>query len=224
VSGEPVPWTAGQVDVARVCLSAGAAGPVGGDDLRLDVHVGSGSTLVLGQISATLLLPGADGAQSRITVRATVEARATLVWWPQPVIAAHRCNHLTDVRIDLGHDARLVMREEVLLGRHCEPSGVLRQRLRVHRGGKPVHVQDLELGSGTGRSPAVLGEHRALGNILVIAPEPLPEATLLLDRQSLVMPLARGGVLISAVGQDNLEVRRHLQAGLQMLGPQWNPA
>ncbi|MGN6753656.1 MAG: urease accessory protein UreD [Intrasporangium sp.] len=224
VRREPEPWAANRSGAARVCLSAGAAGPVGGDELTLDVQVGAGSTLVLGEISATLLLPGADGAASRTTVRVTVEAGGTLLWWPQPVIAAHACNHLTEVRIELATDARLVMREEILLGRHNEAPGLLRQRLSVRRDGLPVHLQDLELGSATGRSPAVLGDHRALGNILVVAPDPLPDTTILLDHQSLVMPLAAGSVLISALGQDNLEVRRRLSAGLKTLGPQFIPS
>jgi urease accessory protein len=224
VRREPEPWTANRVGVARVCLSAGAAGPVGGDQLTLDVRVGAGSTLVLGEISATLLLPGADGAVSRTIVRVTVEAGGTLLWWPQPVIAARGCNHVTEARIALMGDARLIMREEILLGRHDEAPGLLRQRLSVRRDALPVHVQDLELGSTTGRSPAVLGEHRALGAILVVAPDPLPDATILLDRQSLVMPLAAGAALVSALGEDNLEVRRRLCDGLEALGPQWIPS
>jgi urease accessory protein len=180
--------------------------------------------LVLGEISATLLLPGADGAASRTTVGVTVEAGGTLVWWPQPVIAACGCNHLIEVRIDLAVDSRLVLREEILLGRHGETSGRLRQRLRVRRDQHPLHLQDLELGDTTGRSPAVLGDHRAVGNVLVVAPDPLPDTTVLLDRQSLVMPLASGAALVSALGQDNLEVRRRLLAGLETLGPPWIPA
>ena len=40
----PEPFTGQAVDVARVCLAAGAAGPIGGDDYRLDITVGTGST------------------------------------------------------------------------------------------------------------------------------------------------------------------------------------
>ena len=62
-------------------------GPLGGDLLRLDVHVGAGSALALGEISPTLLLPGPRRERSRTEIDISVGAGATLAWFPELVIA-----------------------------------------------------------------------------------------------------------------------------------------
>lgn len=141
-----VPWAGTRSDVARVSLAAGAAGPVGGDQLSLDISVGPGSTLVLSEISASLLLPGVHGERSSTRTRIQVAAGGTLVWLPQPVIAARGCHHLNDVRVELEEGARLLMREELLLGRHGETPGSLAQRVQVRLGGRPLYHQHLDLG------------------------------------------------------------------------------
>ncbi len=50
---------------------------------------------------------------------------------PEPVIAARGCGHLGDVRVELGPGARLVLREELLPGRHGEQPAAVVQQLRV---------------------------------------------------------------------------------------------
>lgn len=212
-------------DVVRVSVAASSAGPVGGDQLRLDVRVEAGSTLVLTQISATLLLPGRDGAQSSTEVHVRVEDGGTLVWLPEPVIAARGCHHLNTVRVALATTARLVMREELILGRHGEQPGLLEQRTRVERADRALYVQDLVVGNTTSTSPVVAGSHRAMGSLLIIDPawDPQAPASSALPGHAALMPLPGPGVLLTAVGVDNLEVRRQLSAGLHALGPPWSP-
>jgi urease accessory protein len=223
----PEPWAAHLAHLARVSVVASAAGPVGGDHYRLEVHVGAGSNLVLNEISATLLLPGRDGARSRTDVRIEVDPGATLIWMPEPLIAVRGCDHVNDVRIELGVDARLLVREETVLGRHREPSGRVRQSVRVRRGSRQVYRQDVELGTPAGRSPAVAGRYRAVGSTLLFDPDLERDAALAPPVDSsgtcAVMTLAHGGVLITAVGDDTLELRRQLSSGLAALGPPWHP-
>ncbi len=95
------PWAPRLAGAAHVHLTAGAAGPIGGDHLSLRVDVGAGSALVLQDVLSTLLLPGPRGEQSRTRVDIHVAADATLVWLPEPVIAAKDCNHRTDVHVEL---------------------------------------------------------------------------------------------------------------------------
>jgi len=221
----PEPWAGGAPEVARVCLAAGAAGPVGGDRLHLDVDVGAGSALVLREVSATLLLPGPEGARSCTVTRIRVADGGTLVWLPEPLICARGADHVNDVRVDLADGARLVMREEILLGRHREASGRLRQRTRVRLGGKPLFHQDLDLGTTGARSPAVSGHHRAVGSVLVVDPEGAvaPQAAHRLSGEAVVLPLSGPAVLVAALAGDNLELRSGLDAGLARLGPPWSP-
>lgn len=218
-------WVGTRADVARVSLVAGAAGPVGGDQLSLHVTVGAGSTLVLSEVSASLLLPGVHGEQSCTRTRVHVGAGGTFVWLPQPMIAAHGCRHHNDVHIELAEGARLLMREEALLGRHGESAGDLLQHLRVEVAGRPLYDQRLDLGpAATGwDSPAVAGSHRAVGSVLVVDPGRAenPPATRALPDDAAVLPLAGPAVLVSAVSPDSLALRRALEGGLHVLGHSW---
>jgi len=221
----PEPLTHRRHDVARVALAAGTAGPLGGDDYALTVHVGAGSTLVLQEVSAMLVLPGPDGDQSRMTVTVTVEEDATFVWWAEPIIAAHRCNHCHDVRIALADDARMVLREEMLLGRHNEAPGAFASRLRVTRDGRALYDQQLGFGPSADGwdGAAVLGEARAVGSILAVDPgwSDAPPPALPYDRNAALTPLAGPGVAIGAVAPDSLALRRLLTGGLNTLGSPW---
>lgn len=215
------PWADFADDPAHVCMTAAAAGPLGGDELVVEVEVGPGSALVLTESSATLVLPGHDGAPSRTRVRATVAAGGAFVWLPQPVIAAAGCDHLNDVAVDLAPDARFVMREQLLLGRKGEDSGHLRQKVRVRRDGRPLLAQDLDLGSEAGRSPAVVGSHRAVGSLLVVDPRLALDSSALLDEDGALLPLAAGGaVLVNALAADNTGLRRQFAQALDLIGNQ----
>lgn len=218
------PGVFGDPDAARVTIAAGAGGPVGGDRLELSVVVGPGSTLVLCEASATLLLPGRDGATSSTEVRIEVGDGGTFVWLPEPVIAARGCDHVIDVRVELGEDAQLLAREEVLLGRHGEAPGRLRTRWRVNGPGGPVLAQDLELGTTVARTAAVVGPHRAVGSVVAVTPNWITDstrsATLLTDTAA-ILPMAKGAVMVSVLADDSIALRNAVAAGIATLGPPW---
>jgi urease accessory protein len=223
---EPEPWPQLR-GLARVSLTAGAAGPIGGDSYRLDVEVGAHSALVLGDISPTLLLPGPGGGPSSYTIAAHVGEHATLVWLAEPLIAAHGCRHAHDISVALHPSARLMMRDELLLGRHGEACGDVRQRLTVSRGAAVLHRQDLAVGPGaTGHDgAAVLDHRRAVGSVLTVDPEweqARPRGSAI-SASAAVLPLTGPAVLVTAVAGDNLALRRELYAGLSHLGPPWQP-
>lgn len=220
----PEPGVARLTDAPRICLAARAAGPVGGDRYHLDVDVGPGSMLVLSDVSSTLLLPGPHGEQSRTDVRIHVAAGGTLIWLPEPLIAARGCDHVNRTRVDLDAGARLLAREEVLLGRHGEESGTVRQHMRVRLRGRSLYAQDLDLGGHLGRTPPVIGGHRAVGSVLVVDPgwAESPPSARRLPAAAAVLPLAGPAALITALGDDNLALRRTLHTGLHALGPDWD--
>ena len=213
-------------EAIHVSVAAGAAGPLGGDHFCLDVDVGDGTALVLAGVSSTLALPGRQGATSRLEVTARVGREATLVWLARPVIAASGCDHTTDVRIDLAPGARLVVLEQAVLGRHGEPGGLLRQRTRVTRGRTPLYCQDLRLGDDVAGSPVVAAGNRALGSLLVIDPSSpdgdISDLAPPLLEGAVVLRLADGGQLVSALAVDTVELRRRLRAGAAALGPPWD--
>lgn len=212
-------------NVARVALASGAAGPLGGDELALDIHVGAGSTLVLNEISATLLLPGARGGRSRMRITVHVADAATFVWLPKPIIAAQDCDHSHDININLAPNARLFMRDELILGRHREPPGDLAQNIRIERDGQPLVHQQLRFGPSArgSSSPAALGSNECIGMVLAVDPtwsEKTPAADPFADNAAL-LPLAGPAIMINALGPETLSVRRLIDQGLSLLGEPW---
>lgn len=125
-------------------LVASGAGPVGGDDLHLDVDVRRGATLVVRSAAASMALPGPSGASSSMRVR--VRVQGALRWEPEPMILVAGCDHRTTTTIDLAAGATLAWREVVVLGRHEEATGSLLQRLHVDRAGTPLLRTELPVG------------------------------------------------------------------------------
>jgi urease accessory protein len=213
-------WALEGLRPARVSLAAGAAGPIGGDELRLSVDVGPGAALVLRSVAATLVLPGPHGQPSRSHVTVRVAEHGLLVWLPGPVIAAEGCLHQAVTQVTLEQGARLLAREELLLGRHGEQPGALRQRLRVCIGDRPLHDQELAVGPGAAGwdGPAITGGRRALGSLLVVDPAwcdgPPDVPTPLEGADAALLPLSRLGVLVTALASDGFALRCRLDAGL----------
>lgn len=124
----------------QVHLVGGAAGPLGGDRLHLSIEVGADSSLAMRSVAASLAQPGRVGAPpSSTTIRAEVRSGACLDWWPEPLVSVRGSDHrqVTDVA---AADETAVVRwvDEIVLGRHDEPGGVLTTRQRVTVAGRPV--------------------------------------------------------------------------------------
>lgn len=203
VYGEP-PLIWRRTGPGTVHLVGAAAGPLGGDDLTITLDVLAGTGLDVRTVAATLALPSAPARPSRLTVRATVGAGATLRWLPEPVIAAAGCDHRTTSTVDLDPTATLWWREEVVGGRHGEPAGDLDTATTVRRGGRTLLRHDLAIGPRVPGwdGPAVVGG-RVAGTLLVVDPArgdgPTPPH---------VLRLAGGpAVLVTAVGDDARAVR-----------------
>jgi urease accessory protein len=153
-----------------VHLVGSAAGPLGGDRYHLSVLVAPGASLVLRSAAATIALPGPDGAASQLDVELAVAAGASLWWLPEPVVAAAGCDHHVRTKVRLAASARLVLRDELVLGRHGEPGGSVWQRLVVDRDGAPLVRNELRVGPRWpgGGGPAVLADARAVAQTLVV--------------------------------------------------------
>ena len=185
-----------------VHLVGGAAGPLRGDDLRVEVAVGAGAHLTVRSVAAQLALPGRAGLPaSRLDIRA--EVAGTLVWLPEPLIAAAGCDHITSTWVDIDAGGVVLWREDVVCGRHAEPTGTVRLSTTIRYAGSTLYRHDLSVAPDA-RSAAVLGEYRALGTLIAVPG--LSEGFAPADRAA-IMPLAGPGVLATAVGADIREVR-----------------
>jgi urease accessory protein len=147
-----------------------AAGPVGGDDLGLDVVVDAGAVLSLSSVAASIAHPGPSGAPSTFRLGVEVGAAGMLRWAPRPTVVVRGCDHRVDVSVDLAPGSAFVWREEVVLGRHDEETGSLRQRLTVDVAGAPVLRTELAVGPRWpgSRGPAGTDGARAVGTLVLV--------------------------------------------------------
>lgn len=203
-------------------LVGGAAGPLRGDDLRLEITVGPGAELEIRSVAAQLALPGrADLPPSRLELHATVAAGATLRWLPEPLIAAAGCDHHTVTHVEVAGGGILLWRDDLVCGRHDEPSGNVKTTTTIRYAGKTLYRHDLSVGPAAPAwsKAAVLGHARAVGTLLAAAPTtetlPLPPSASSPAANDVVgdvalMRLAGPGVVITAVGTDIRQVRAAL--------------
>ncbi|MFI8369514.1 urease accessory protein UreD [Streptomyces sp. NPDC085466] len=204
---------------SRVTVVGAMSAPLGGDRLAIEAEVRDGARLRVDSAAATLALPGRTGDPAAYELRLRAGAGAVLHWLPEQLVSAHGSDLRVRTRVDLAASARLVLREEQILGRHGEPPGTLLSRLTVHRAGRPLLDQELAYGPGAPGGwdgGAVLSGHRATGQLLVVDPayEEAPPAARPLGGLAALTPLAGPAVLVTAVAPDALALRRTLDAAL----------
>ncbi|MEV0374192.1 urease accessory protein UreD [Streptomyces sp. NPDC050636] len=206
---------------ARVCVVGAMTAPLGGDRLRIEATAQQGAALHISSAAATLALRGPTPEHATYDVQLTVEEQAQLHWLPKPLICAAGSNLRQTWTVDLAPTAQLVLREEQVLGRTGEPPGHVVTRLTVRRGGHTLLDQQAEYGPGAPGwdGPAVLADHRATGQLLIVDPEfeeKPPEVQLFGgapgDGQAVLTPLAGPAALVTAVARDGLRLRHLLDA------------
>ncbi|MCT2589512.1 urease accessory protein UreD [Streptomyces sp. N2-109] len=204
---------------ARVCVVGAMSAPLGGDRLRIEATAQQGAALHITSAAATLALRGPTTEPATYDVQLTVEEHAELHWLPKPLICAAGSNLRQTWTIHLAPTARLVLREEQILGRTGEPPGHVATRLTVRRAGRTLLDQEAEYGPGAPGwdGPAVLAGHRATGQLLVVDPafENRPPEVQLLgdspqDGQAVLTPLAGPAALATATAPDALRLRHLL--------------
>ncbi len=214
-------------------LVGGAAGPLAGDRVSLDLRVGAGCHLTVRSVAAAVARPGPSRAGwSRLIVTIDIGAGATLHWLPEPSVASEGCRHSVEAAIRMGAGAGLVWREEVVLGRHAEASGSWESALRVDIGGRALIRQHLALGPHAPGwdGQAVVGDARAVGSLLLVGPgvDPGPDVGLCRgvgdagagSARSTIMPLAGPGLLVSALAPTAIGLRATLNQSLARLVPE----
>ncbi|TQJ47477.1 urease accessory protein UreD [Streptomyces sp. NBC_00080] len=211
--------TRGTAGEARVILVGAMSGPLGGDRFAVEADVGSGARLRVGSAAATIALPGQAKDEAHYDVRLTVADGGELRWLPEQLISARGSDLFVTTRAELGADARLVLREEQVLGRVGEEPGRLTSRLTVRVAGRVVLDQELACGPGAPGGwdgPAVLAEYRAVGQLVVVRPEfrESPTEARHIGEHARVMPLAGPAALVTAVAPDALRLRRALDEAL----------
>jgi urease accessory protein len=204
-------------------LVGAMSGPLGGDRFTVHAEVEERARLRVGSAAATIALPGQAGGEARYDVRLSVADGAELRWLPEQLISARGSELYVTTRVDLAAGARLVLREEQVLGRAGEEPGRLGSRLTVRIAGLVVLDQELACGPGAPGGwdgPAVLAGHRAVGQLVLVRPEFVdkPVGARVLGEEAVLTPLAGPAALITAVAVDGLRLRRVLDEAWEALG------
>ncbi|MFJ7415010.1 urease accessory protein UreD [Streptomyces sp. NPDC098077] len=209
---------------ARVTVVGAMSAPLNGDRLAIGADVADGARLTVDSAAATVALPGprTGTGPSTYGLDLTAGEGAVLHWLPEQLVSAHGSDLHQTTRVRLAPTARLLLREEQILGRHGEPTGALTTRLTVHRAGRPLLDQQLAYGPGAPGGwdgPAVLGGHRAVGQLLLVDPvfEDAPLSGRLLGPTAALTPLAGPAVLVTAVAADARLLRGILDGAMREL-------
>ncbi len=213
--GFPLPSWLSNAAPSCVSVAAGAAGPLGGDDLGLTIQVEAGAALIVRTVGATLVLPDMGRRASRSVVTVHVADGGLLAWLPGPLIAARGCNHHAVMQVELDAGARLLVRDEIILGRHGEQAGAFGLRLRVCREGRPLYDQELSTRQAGSSGPAVMAGRKAVGSVLVVDPDWTPRpAPLNIDAPDTAILRLEGAVAITSLAADAVTLRRCMSLAL----------
>lgn len=154
----------------RIHLVHAAGGPLGGDDLGLEVHLGEGCVVQLRSAAATVVQPGRSVQPAQWVVTATVADGAVLDWQPEPTVICDGAELQSRITVSLRRGARAVLREVVVLGRAGQRGGRFTGELAVELDGAPLLAHTLLLDGAdlvlTG--PAGTGGARAVGMLVVL--------------------------------------------------------
>lgn len=191
-------------DELRLTWVNGAAGPLGGDRLRLSILVEPGAAVVVRSSGAALVQPGPHGGCSVSEVRIELGEGSCLDWCPEPTVSVRGSHHRTTTQVSAHPTAGARLVEHVVLGRHDEPCGRLALHQRIERSGRVVLDHELELGDGVLAGPGAHGVGRAVMSAVLLGarwrPSIAAEVTAQLAAAS--FELAGDAWLLSATAPD----------------------
>lgn len=197
-----------------VHLVGTAAGPLGGDDVTIEVRLGPGAELAVRSAGATIVQPGNQVPGSRLRLLLTVGDGAHLDVGTEPTVVIHRAEHEAEAVLELAGSGQVRLLEQVLLGRSNEPGGRWVGRTRLTRDGVPElrHTLRSELVAGDGT--------RVISTLLRSGIEAAPATC----GTAVAMPLAAGGLLVTATGRELMSTQADLLAAAERAVPVPAPA
>jgi urease accessory protein len=151
---------------ASISLVPEGALLLAGDAVRIYVSVGAGARLELQEPGGTVAY-AMSGARASWDVTITLGPASSLVWAGEPFVVADGAEVDRRTRVRLGWGAMLAIREALVLGRHGEAPGRVRQHfVAVGQNNVPVMADSLDIGPESGR--LLLGGARVVGSVLTL--------------------------------------------------------
>jgi urease accessory protein len=157
-------------DAARAHVAVTAAGMtlLGGDNVHVRIDVGPGCTLEIEDVGGTVAY---RGARSSWVLDARIRPGGTLLWHGLPFVVTDGADVERRSSLTLESDARAVIRETLVLGRHGEKGGRLIAALTAVDDDGPILIERLET-DGSAPEPGVLGGNRVIDAVLAIGFRP----------------------------------------------------
>jgi urease accessory protein len=154
----------------RVHVVQAAGGPLGGDEVGWDIHLGAGASLQLRSAAAMVVQAGRDRAAAQWTVAAALAAGAMLDWHPEPTVVCDGAQLRSSMTVSMQRGARVVLHEVAVLGRARQRGGRYHGELAVDLGGDPLlhHTLLLDGADPVLAGPAGTGGARVVGMLAVV--------------------------------------------------------
>lgn len=197
-----------QTGACAVHLVGTAAGPLGGDEVTVRLRVGAGARLHVRTAAATVVLPGPERPDSRLLIDVQVDDAAQLVLEPEPTVVCRRAVHEAITTVALAGSGRARILEEVVLGRAGETGGSWTGHTGVTRDGSPVLRHTVRSSLLAARALAALVDTGAGSDSG--AGSDTGERTAGTAGNAVAMPLAAGGMLVTAFGPNVSSTRADL--------------
>lgn len=156
----------------RIALVGVCATLLAGDDLRIDVEVGSGAHLELVE-PAGMVAYDARGGHQRWSADVRVANGGSLIWRAAPFVVAGGADVHRHTELALADGALALASETLVLGRSGEDGGRLHSKLRSTLEGRDLLVEELDLRSPELRTaPGMLGYSRVLATVALLGARP----------------------------------------------------
>jgi len=131
--------------VCHVYILHPPGGIVGGDTLLIQVLAGERAQVLLTTPAANKFYRSKDGTSARLHQSLTVEAGASLEWFPQESIVFDGAWADSTTRVELARDAHFMGWEITCLGRRAAQEvythGEYRQHFEIWRDGQPLWIE-----------------------------------------------------------------------------------
>lgn len=157
-------------DRATVSLLATTALLLGGDHVAIRARVGCHQHLRLNDVAATVAYNG-RGVQATLEVDIELAEHATLVWHTEPLVLSSGAAVIRGMTVSAAAGARMLLRDQLVLGRTDEPGGSLTCRTRMTYDGTPALAEDLAL-TPKAAGAGVLGTARVLDTAVALGWRP----------------------------------------------------
>ncbi|MGH3933859.1 MAG: urease accessory protein UreD [Pseudonocardiaceae bacterium] len=154
----------------QVHLVQAAGGPLGGDELALDVHLGAGTCLQVRSAAATVVQPSSPAAAAQWIIAADLADGAVLDWRPEPTVICDGVELRSSMTVALQRGARAMLREVVVLGRAGQRGGRFHGAFIVECDGVPLlaHTLLLDGADPVLAGPGGTGGARIVGMLAVV--------------------------------------------------------